>query len=369
MNSNTDAQNALHQIDDKLFKVTFQTLDALLAFLERYVPEHLLKHIDLTALELDVTEYVNKDLRKFQSDIVWRATFKGEPLKIVLLFEHKKDLDKAVYVQILLYLCLIWLLELQQGKPMSCVLPILVHQGEGGASWDDRNFHHYFQKIPAEFLEYIPNFKFFLMHVQKVPNENILQMPETNLLRALFLAYKCAGDEEIVKQLFEEIFKFYDNQPHLREVVHQFLLYLMESAKMSPEKILALIQSFNNQKKKIAMTTYEQIVVKNQTLGEAIGDKLRILKIIWKGAQRKAALEEIADYAEMTPLLVKKWIAWMQLMLQEDENGLTAAGIAAKINEAGAEPDLTPNEVQKLLIFLKTPLPQIVKKTRTRKSK
>jgi predicted transposase YdaD len=87
-------QNPLHQIDDKLFKLTFQNRPALLAFLTRYAPPHLMQHIDLARLELDNTEYVNKDLRKFQSDIVWNTTFKGKPAKIILLFEHKKDLDK-----------------------------------------------------------------------------------------------------------------------------------------------------------------------------------------------------------------------------------------------------------------------------------
>jgi hypothetical protein len=206
------------------------------------------------------------------------------------------------------------------------------------------------------------------MHVQKVPNEEILQMPETNLLRALFLAYKCEGDKAILKQLFGEIFKFYENQPHFREVVHQFLLYLMASAKLTPEEILELIQSFTNQTKEVAMTTYEQVVLKNHALGEASAEKLSRLKNIWKGVQRKASLEEIADYAEMTPLHIKKWMNWMQIMLQEDEKGLSTVIIAAKINEAGAEPDISPNEVQKLLVFLKTPLPQMVKKTRVRKS-
>lgn len=193
MNSTTDAQNALHQIDDKLFKITFQTRDALLAFMERYLPEHLLKHIDLEALELDITEYVNKDLRKFQS--------------------------------------------------------------------------------------------------------------------------------------------------------------------------------FTAKTKEAAMTTYEQVVLKNQALGEAMGDKLRILKIIWTGMQQKVSIEMLAGIVFMTPLLVKKWMNWMQIMLQEDEKGSSSTIIAAKINEAGADPNISPNEVQKLLVFLKTPLPQIVKKTRTRKAK
>lgn len=51
---------------------------------------------------------------------------------------------------------------------------------------------------------------------------------------------KCEGDKAVLNQLFGEIFKFYENQPQLRELVHPFLLYLMASAKLTPEEILEL---------------------------------------------------------------------------------------------------------------------------------
>jgi predicted transposase/invertase (TIGR01784 family) len=364
-----NAQNPLHQIDDKLFKLTFQNRPALLAFLTRYAPPHLIQHIDLDRLELDNTEYVNKDLRKFQSDIVWNTTFKGKPAKIILLFEHKKDLDKAVYVQVLLYLCLIWLLEVQNGQQMSCILPIVVHQSSGGAIWDSRDFHHFFEHVPTVFLEFIPNFRFFLMHVQKVPNAELLQLPEENLLRALLLAYKCVEEPESIHQLFAEIFKFYESQPELREVVHQYLLYLMTTLKLTSDQILNLIETVSSKTKEATMTAYEEVVLKNQTEGKHSGKKLQLLQTIWIGKHHHVAVEILADCLSITPLAVKKWFNWMPMMLQEDQNGLSPNVIAAKINEFGAEPQLTPDEVKDLLVFLKTPLPAPVRKTRTRKPK
>jgi hypothetical protein len=329
----------------------------------------LIEHMDLDRLELDNTEYVNKDLRKFQSDIVWNTTFKGKPAKIILLFEHKKDLDKAVYVQILLYLCLIWLLEVQNGQQMSCILPIVVHQSSGGAIWDSRDFHHFFEHVPEVFLEFIPNFRFFLMHVQKVPNAELLQIPEENLLRALLLAYKCVEEPESIQALFAEIFKFYESQPELREVVHQYLLYLMTTLKLTSEQIFKLIETISSKTKEATMTAYEEVVLKNQTQGKQSGDKLRILKTIWIGKHHHVATEILADCLSITPLVVKKWLTWMPIMLQEDQKGLPLNVIAAKINEFGAEPQLTPDEVNDLLVFLKTPLPAPVRKTRTRKPK
>ncbi|MEN9613288.1 MAG: hypothetical protein RLZZ628_4102 [Bacteroidota bacterium] len=117
------------------------------------------------------------------------------------------------------------------------------------------------------------------------------------------------------------------------------------------------------------MTAYEEVVLKNQTEGRKSGKKLRDLEFIWKGAVRKVSADAIADYVDLTPSMVKKWFTWMPMMLQEEQNGLSPNVIAAKINEFGAEPQLTPDEVNDLLVFLKTPLPAPVRKTRTRKPK
>jgi hypothetical protein len=48
-----------------------------------------------------------------------------------------------------------WLLEVQNGQQMSCILPIVVHQSSGGAIWDSRDFHHFFEHVPDVFLEFI----------------------------------------------------------------------------------------------------------------------------------------------------------------------------------------------------------------------
>jgi hypothetical protein len=205
-----------HQIDDKVFRATLQNKEAVTRLLTDFVPPSLHQHIDLDALELDNTEYVMKELKKLQSDVVWKTKFKGKELRIILLLEHKKELEKELFLQILLYLCCIWLFDVHEQRPFSCILPIVVHQGAGGKIWEGRDFHHFFKDVPQEFLKYIPNFMFFLTNVQLEDNHKILALPDNSLLRALFLMFKCAADEGKIKQFFQEIFKFYQNQPHLK---------------------------------------------------------------------------------------------------------------------------------------------------------
>ncbi len=355
-----------HQIDDKVFRVTMQNKPAFLLFLEQFVPHSLSQHIDLDSLELDNTEYVTAQLKKLQSDVVWQGQFQGQKLKIIVLLEHKKDFDREIFIQLLLYLCCIWLVDLHGNKPFSCILPIVVHQGPGGKVWETRDFHHYFAHLPPEFLVHIPNYRFLLTNVQREPPTKILGLPEDNLLRALFLMFQCEEDEEKIKQYFVEIFKFYKDQPHLQVILQTYLLYIMASFKMTIEQIIALMDSISPKSKEDIMTTYEVLVSKGEILGVAKGDKLRLLKTIWLGFLRKTPVSHISELLDIAPSMIHKWFkrfAWMQ---EAEAEGLTPVEIRLKVNDLAAEPAVTEWEVTALLAFFKE---QPAPKTKKRRAK
>lgn len=353
----------LHQIDDKVFRATMQNKPAFLLLLEQFVPIELTQHIDFNSLELDNTEYVMAQLKKLQSDVVWQGQFKGKSLKIIVLLEHKKSFDREIFIQLLLYLCCIWLVDLHGNKPFSCILPIVVHQGPGGKIWENRDFHHFFAEVPPEFLAHIPNYRFLLTNVQRESPTKILGLPEDNLLRALFLMFQCKEDEEKIKQYFVEIFKFYPNQPHLQMVLQTYLLYIMASFNMTMEQILALMDSISPQSKKEIMTTYEILVSKGKILGRDEGDKLRVLKTIWDAHLLKMPVSSIAALFKMAPSMVNKWLKRFEWMQQGETEGLTTAEIMLKVNELAAEPAVTEWEVTALLAFFKEqPAPKTKKR-------
>ncbi|MEN9610756.1 MAG: hypothetical protein RLZZ628_1570 [Bacteroidota bacterium] len=356
----------LHQIDDKIFRATMQNKDALMLYLAEFVPTELSQHIDLKSLELDNTEYVTGQLKKLQSDVVWKGKFKGQELKIIVLLEHKKDFDREIFIQILLYLCCIWLMDLHNNQPFSCILPIVVHQGAGGKVWETRDLHSFFAHLPPEFLKHIPNFQFLLTNVQREPNLKILGLPEDNLLRALFLMFQCEEDEAKIKQFFGEIFKFYKNQPHLQAVLQLYLVYLMASFNLTIEQIMNLMDSISPKSKEDIMTTYEVLVSKGKVLGREEGENLKTLKIIWNGHLRKMSATDISGLLNIAPSMINKWLKRFEWMREGETEGLTPVEIALKVNELAAEPAVTELEVTTLLAFFKE---QPAKKTRTRRIK
>jgi hypothetical protein len=254
-------------------------------------------------------------------------------------------------------------LDVQNGQPFSCVLPIVVHQGAGGKIWETRDFHHYFAHLPPEFLEYLPNFKFLLTNVQLEPSLKILGLPEDNVLRALFLMFQCQENDEKLKQLFGEIFKFYKNQPHLQAVLHVYLVYIMASFNMTMEQIMQLMDSISPKSKEDIMTTYEVLVAKGEGQGIVKGERIHLLKTIWNAHSRQLSVSNISAVLNIAPSMVNKWLKRFEWMSEGETEGLTPAEIMLKVNELAAEPVVMEWEVIRLLAFFKEqPAPK--KKTR-----
>jgi predicted transposase/invertase (TIGR01784 family) len=366
-NSSPPEELVPHQMDDKVFRATLQQKDAMTLLLTEFVSKSLHQYIDFDALELDNTEYVTKELKKLQSDVVWKSKFKDKDLRIILLLEHKKELKKELFVQLLLYLCCIWLYDVHEKRPFSTILPIVVHQGAGGQIWETRDFHSFFEEIPKEFLPYLPNFKFLLANVQLEPNAKILNLPEENVLRALFLMFKCGGDDAQIRQYFGEIFKFYKHQPHLLEIMQLYLVYLMASSNLSVDEIIALMEFSSPKSKKDIMTTYEVLVNKGEQQGIEKGRKLQLLQTIWDAHVLKMPIGSIAALFKMAPSMVKKWLTRFEWMREGEKDGLTPAEIMLKVNELAAEPAVTELEVTTLLAFFKEQPTPKTKKRRPKK--
>ena len=86
----------LHHSNDKSFKKVFQVKETVLEYIHKFFPL-LEKHLDLTQLELDNTNYINKEFEEHFSDVVYRTQLKRtsdqqkpRTVAVVLLFEHKK---------------------------------------------------------------------------------------------------------------------------------------------------------------------------------------------------------------------------------------------------------------------------------------
>jgi len=75
-----------------VFHKVFRNPDNTKYFLEQHLPPEIQRSMDLDSLRLENVSYVDDNLRKHFSDLVFSLMLKGEEIpsaRVYLLFEHK----------------------------------------------------------------------------------------------------------------------------------------------------------------------------------------------------------------------------------------------------------------------------------------
>ncbi len=120
---------------DKLFQEAFSEPQAIVAELRSVLPPAIAAHLDLSTLVPVPGSFIDQELRRSLSDLLFSVRFDSVPSYLYVLFEHKSEVDRWITFQILRYMVRIWERELAKSPPPSLlplIIPILVHHGPSG---------------------------------------------------------------------------------------------------------------------------------------------------------------------------------------------------------------------------------------------
>ncbi len=110
---------------DKFFKKVFSHVETAKDFLLNYLPAELSDLIDPDSLELSKDSFIDKDLKTYFSDLLYKVCLKDGPTAyIYILFEHKSYQEPLVAFHILKYMVRIWEMSISKGEKKS--LPIII---------------------------------------------------------------------------------------------------------------------------------------------------------------------------------------------------------------------------------------------------
>ena len=112
---------------DKIFKETMSDIETAKDFFRNYLPEELLKLIDLDNISVDKDSFIEKELGEYFSDILYKINLLGKESYIYFLFEHKSYNYKKISLQLLEYMIKIWNLKVKQRKTLPIIIPIVIH--------------------------------------------------------------------------------------------------------------------------------------------------------------------------------------------------------------------------------------------------
>jgi predicted transposase/invertase (TIGR01784 family) len=121
------------------------------SFFKEYLPAEITKNLDFDTLKISKDTFVDQELSKHFSDLLYHIKLNNIAAFIYLLIEHKSKEDYFTGFQLLKYMVKIWELHLKQNKrveSLPVILPIVIYHGS--KKWRiDANFISLF-KVPGQ---------------------------------------------------------------------------------------------------------------------------------------------------------------------------------------------------------------------------
>jgi predicted transposase/invertase (TIGR01784 family) len=109
---------------DRFFKETFGNVAVAKDFLNNYLPQNIIKIIDVDTLEPQKDSFINEELQESFSDLLFKADINKSEAYIYFLFEHKSYISKDIAFQLLKYMIEIW--EAKTKKEKTYKLPMII---------------------------------------------------------------------------------------------------------------------------------------------------------------------------------------------------------------------------------------------------
>ena len=270
----------IHHLHDKFVKASFSDPDRAISFFERFLPDPLLKEIDIHSLKVTQESYIQEDLSEHFSDIVFEVkTLDNEPIDIVLLFEHKSSPDKFVLIQVGHYLFSHYFKCIADKKPLKLIIPFIYYQGK--KQWEAPQLKALFPNLSDTLGEYIPSIRHIFIALRSLPEESIENI-RNGMMAAAVLAQRSAFDPIKLAADFQRIFTIFSEIKDRGNFLEQLFVYIVNVSDISKFELNEAIESIPSKIKDDIMTTYSRIKQEGEQIGIQKGEQIGIQKGIFK---------------------------------------------------------------------------------------
>jgi hypothetical protein len=280
-------------------------------FLKHVLKSKVQDLVDIERLEIDRDSYIDKRLKKYYLDILYRIPLKDsdEHIVIFILIELKTNNDKWTIFQVTEYIVRIWSGELAKAKkekrlgtflfPM--IIPIIFNHGEKPFT------------APLELIKLvrvIKGLESYVLNVNAllfdVPLLNSKDFPKDVSLSVLFMTLQSVFKEDVAQRLME-IYRKLKPTFHLKVSQEEWadaLYYATTSAKHFSQQNA---ENINNQIEKegvakMPKSVLDQLVAEREAKGEAKFGRKAVLNVLCQRFKLtnvpkkiKSAIEQMND--------------------------------------------------------------------------
>jgi predicted transposase/invertase (TIGR01784 family) len=162
---------------DRFFKETFGKIEVAKDFLENYLPDSIIKIIDVNTLEPQKDSFIDENLKVMFADMLFKVDINKKEGYIYFLFEHKSSTSKNISFQLLKYMIQIWeyIIENKGMEEVPIILPIVIYHGE--RSWKVNptlgGMIKGYDMLPKDVQKHIPDYEYLLYDVSRFSDEEI----------------------------------------------------------------------------------------------------------------------------------------------------------------------------------------------------
>lgn len=292
---------------DKFFKETFSNLDVTRDFLENYLPEAILKHIDLKHLEIQNTSHVDEELSEVFSDMLFQTKVNHRDGYLYFLFEHKSYPDKYVALQLLTYMTRIWNQKVgkENAGQLPVIIPLIIYHGK--KQWELGNTFGAlipdFKTLPKAIRQMIPDFNYQIYDLSQFSDDDIKGQAQLQITLSILRDIFQKNSQEFMLTIIKAVLAM--NELDKKETgIHYFetcMRYILTSGpSFSREQfntVLKQIEQTYPEGSEVTMTLAE--VFRNEGFEEGIekGETRAFARVAIKSLTRKFGILP-AEYRE-----------------------------------------------------------------------
>lgn len=235
--SGNENENKIYSHHDALFRDFFNEKEVAYSFIKEYIPGKITREINLDSLKIAKDSFIDKEMDRYFTDILYEVEYRDKPLFIYFLFEHKSAEEWFICFQLLKYMVKIWENFLKQKKDaqyLPAIIPMVIYHGK--KKWAIRNDFISLFEDTTDLEEYIPDFKYDLYDISHLSDE---ELKGTVLLKILFMTLKYVFSPNLSDKL-EDIFKLFgefSNKTKAIEYLEILLRYLVSAGDFKMDKL------------------------------------------------------------------------------------------------------------------------------------
>lgn len=308
--------------NDLGYKHILSSKKNFLQFLKSFVKKDWVDLVKEDNLILIDKEFILKDFKEEEADIVYRVNIDGNDIIFYVLLEFQSKVDFSMPIRLLMYMSEIWRDELKntdtkikkrKDYKLPAIVPMVVYNGKN--NWTAaRNFKDIL-KGQELFEDSIVDFRYLLFDVNRMEKAELLEI--ANIVSTVFLLDQNVEDKEIVDRLklVGRILRK-DSSKEQQQIFKAWLVNILRNRFKDNVRtnINKLLKETSELEVEDMVSNLGKTIEKGFKTSEQRGIKQGIKKGIEQGIEKVAIkmlkkgldIEEIAELTELNPSEILK---------------------------------------------------------------